>query len=211
MNFFYIPIGLLIGLVVAAPVGPVNLICINRSFRHGPWRGFAVGIAAALGDGLFALVAALGFSQLADIVAVQRDVFRLTGGTITLAFAWFVWRSAPHLDTARPEVGGPWRQGLAVFTMTIVNPATLTAFLAIFAGSSFNDVGNGSASAIANAGILVAGVFTGSLLWWLSLCHGAALLKDKISDAVLVRINHVTAILLAVFGVAAVIAGLHRG
>lgn len=209
MNWLYIPIGLLIGIVVAAPVGPVNLICINRTFKQGPWQGFAVGVAAAIGDGVFALLAAAGYTEIADQIAIQRDMLRLIGGFITIGFAWFVWRSAPHLEDRGGPSNGWLRQSFATFTMTITNPATLAAFLAIFAGYSFNDVSLRDATHITNLTILVSSVFLGSLTWWLGLCHGAARLRDRISDNTLIAINHATAILLLLFACAAIFAGLH--
>jgi len=210
MNFTYIPIGLVIGVLVAAPVGPVNLICINRTFRRGPWQGFLVGIAAALGDALFALAAAGGLSEVAEQLPIDRDNIRIFGGVITLGFAWVVWRSAPHLEDAKSPGHGVWRQSVATFTMTVTNPATLTAFVAFFAGSSLKNMGFSTGDELANLTMLVGAVLVGSMLWWLCLCHGAARLRHKISDATLVTINHVTAGLLFVFALVAIGAGLHN-
>lgn len=210
MNFTYIPIGLIIGVLVAAPVGPVNLICINRTFRHGPWHGFVVGIAAALGDALFALAAAGGLAEATDQLPIARDNIRIFGGLITLGFAWVVWRSAPHLEDAKSPGQGAFRQSIATFTMTVTNPATLTAFIAFFAGSSLKNLGFSNGEEIGNLSMLVGSVLVGSLIWWLSLCHGAAKLRDKISDATLITINHATAILLFIFALVAIGAGIHN-
>lgn len=210
MNYTLFPIGLVIGILVAAPVGPVNLICINRTFRHGPWQGFFVGISAAVGDALFALAAAGGLSELAQQLPFPRDLVRIVGGVITLGFAFIVWRSAPHLEDMKSPGKGLIRQSIASFTMTVTNPATLTAFVAFFAGFSLKNIGFSTGEESVNLLLLVAAVLFGSMLWWLALCHGAARLRDKISDRTLVIINHTTAIMLFLFGLLAIGAGFHN-
>lgn len=208
MNYWYLPIGLLIGVAVAAPVGPVNLICLNRGLAYGAWSAFVVGIGAALGDSVFAVLAAFGVATFTDMINASRDPIRIIGGVIMLGFAYFVWRAQPQMTSEKQDFTPAWRQATATFFMTVTNPATLMGFTAIFAGTGFKKLGVRSSEHIANSTTLVIGVLLGSLLWWACLAVLAGKLQNKVSNSMLIKINHVSAIVLATFGIAAIIAGV---
>ncbi|MEO0412017.1 MAG: LysE family transporter [Pseudomonadota bacterium] len=208
MNLLFLPIGVLIGLAVAAPVGPVNLICINRGLAYGALSAMAVGTGAAFGDAIFAALAAFGFGTFTEMIAASRDPIRLIGGIIMIAFAYFVWRAQPSTLAHKQDFTPAWRQSIATFFMTISNPATLMGFTAIFAGTGFKNLGVQSAQQVANSGALVVGVWLGSMLWWAGLSLVAGRFKRSISNQALIRINHISAIVLALFGLGAMIAGV---
>lgn len=208
MNFWYLPIGILIGVLVAAPVGPVNLICFNRGVAYGGLSAFAVGIGAALGDAVFAALAGFGVATFTDIINASRDLIRFLGGLIMLGFAYIVWRAQPSINTHKPDFTPAWRQGLATFFMTVTNPATLMGFTAIFAGTGFKALGMRSQITILNSGALVGGVLIGSLVWWAALAFMAGTMRSRVSNKTLIRINHGSAIILAIFGFGAMIAGV---
>ncbi|MGD1955898.1 MAG: LysE family translocator [Sphingomonadales bacterium] len=208
MNLLYLPIGAAIGFAVAAPVGPVNLICINRGLAYGALSALAVGSGAAVGDAVFAIFAAFGFATFTDMIAASRDPIRLVGGLIMIGFAYFVWRAQPAELGKRQDFIPAWRQAVATFFMTVTNPATLMGFTAIFAGTGFKKLGISSAEHIANSTALVLGVWLGSMLWWLGDSFVAGRLKRQVSNKTLVRINHVSAVVLGLFGIAAMVAGL---
>lgn len=208
MNAFYLPIGVLIGLAVAAPVGPVNLICINRGLAYGAISGLVVGTGAALGDAVFAVLAAFGFATFTDMITASRDLIRLGGGVIMIAFAYFVWRAQPSMTNEKQDFTPAWRQAIATFVMTISNPATLMGFTAIFAGTGFKTLGVQSAEHVANSTALVVGVWLGSMLWWAGVSLVAGRFKRRVSNEMLVRINHISAVVLALFGVGAIVAGV---
>ncbi|GAB4139974.1 MAG: LysE family transporter [Sphingomonadales bacterium] len=208
MNWLYIPIGMIIGVVVAAPIGAVNLIAINRTMKHGLLHGVLAGCGAALGDGVFAAFASFGLTTFSELVIAQQDPLRLVGGAILLGFAYFVWRAKPKLDKVKTAPDDTPHLMVAVFMLTITNPATLMGFTAIFAAWGFKDIGTRNAEFLANGGLLVAGVMLGSVLWWLTLCYAVSHLRQRITQQTFVAINHGSAVLLFLFGIAAIVAGL---
>lgn len=208
MNSWYLPIGLLIGVVVAAPVGPVNLICLNRGLAYGALSAFCVGIGAAIGDAIFAGLAGFGVATFTDLINASRDPIRFVGGVIMLGFSVFVWRAQPKISDEKQSFTPAWRQSIATFFMTITNPATLMGFTAIFAGTGFKKLGVRTPEHIANSTLLVVGVLLGSLVWWAFLSLIAGRMKNRVSNAVLIKINHASAIVLGLFGIGAMAAGL---
>ena len=205
---YYLPAGIAIGYVAAAPIGPVNVMAIQRSLRHGRRSALLVGGGAAVGDALFAGLAILGVTVLTELLAVHRDVFRFLGGALLIIFALFLWRSHASLDAARhPRTH---HLSLAAFVMTVTNPATFLWFAGAFSAVGFRDVGSGDAQALLNSAKLVAGVLLGSMLWWATIAQLASSLRGRLNQAMLDRINHGAAIVLLLFGIGGVIAGLSR-
>lgn len=204
---WYFPAGLVIGLVAAAPIGPVNLIVIQHSLRQGMVPALGTGLGAALGDALFAAGAGFGLTALQALLNVHHDAIRLVGGLIMVGFGIAVWRSAPHLDApAKPRRSGSL--AVAAFLMTVTNPATLLWFAATFGSVGFKGIGSGSGAALLRTAELVGGVFAGSMLWWLAVSGVAAWAKGRLADRHLALFNRISAIVLLLFGAAALIAGL---
>ena len=203
---FYLPLGVLIGLASAAPVGPVNVLVIQRALsRSGP-SALVIGLGGALGDCVFAIVAAFGLGAVTGLLDAHDTALRIVGGLVMLGFAVIVWRAAPRLDTGTPSSGK--RLALLAFTMTITNPATLLFFFGSFGAIGFTAIGHDTGLHRFNASLVVAGVLAGSMLWWLFVTALARRLRDRIADRHLVTLNHATAVILALFGAAAILAGV---
>lgn len=152
-----------LGLAIAAPLGPIGVLCINRTLEKGFWAGMAGGLGTALADASYATLAAAGFAAFSAMLQVIDLPLRLIGG---LFMIWLGIRGlrAPVAKKAA-AVGARDLIGTvsATFFLTIANPATILSFAAIFAGLGLaNQPGLGAA-------VVVAGVFSGSLLWWLFL------------------------------------------
>ncbi|MEM8799687.1 MAG: LysE family transporter, partial [Pseudomonadota bacterium] len=201
------------GIVVAAPVGPVNLICIHRTVKLGRRAALGAAVGAVIGDGIFALSAALGLSEVLTRIGDQQALFRVLGGILVLCFAVSVWRSARQSQRAdganhisMAERSGP-AVALMTFGMTISNPATMMGFAALFAAIGFHQSGGDGAVFVANASALTGGVVLGSILWWSVLTAVIDRLKRGISDDVLMQVNRASAVLLAFLGVGALSAG----
>ncbi len=208
LSTLYFPTGILIGFIAAAPIGPVNILVIQRALQKGIGSALAMGSGAALGDMLFASIAAFGLSALSTELNASRSMMQVIGGLIMVAFALFLWRSHPHLnDPTRPP---PRTQHMAaaLFIMTITNPATILWFVATFQAVGFAQIGLQSAEAARNAFWVVFGAFVGSMLWWLCIAGFASLWRAKINDRHLEIANHAAALVLGAFGLAAVAAGL---
>ncbi len=206
LSTLYFPAGAMIGLASAAPVGPVNLLVIQRTLTGGTAGALLLGAAGATGDALFAAAAAFGVSAVARLLADHALVLRLGGGLIMLAFAVFIWRSAPKLRSDASERSN-LQMAAATLTLTLTNPATILFFVGAFGAVGFTGIGHVTPGQRFNAGLVVAGTFCGSMLWWLIVTSIARRLRGRITDNTLRLLNRGTAVMLGVFALAAVISG----
>jgi threonine/homoserine/homoserine lactone efflux protein len=202
MNFvLLIASGVVMGLIAAVPIGPVNLICIRRTFAFGPVNGFMSGLGAALGDGVFAAITGFGLTWVAQLIEGYAPIIELIGGAMLV---WFGWRTfiAPPM-TNKMEEGAPEgatnlaRAMLSTFALTVTNPATLLAFTAMFA--SLGGLAGGAGS-FADASFVVAGVVGGSAGWWLVLTTVIGLFHTRIDEKAMRAINKGSGALVAIFG-----------
>lgn len=193
--------GVMVGVAVAAPIGPVNLICIRRTLRYGPLNGFVSGSGAAIGDGLFATIAAFGVTAAIAFVTNYSLWLQLVGGLFLIGLGLKTWFSHPHLDDALPEkaLGDLLPVIGTTFALTITNPATMIGFMAIFGGIAGFAVG---AEDYGRALLLVASVVAGSALWWAVLTFFVSYFRRRMSDRMLEIINHASAVLIILFGIA---------
>ncbi len=192
--------GLVIGIAVAAPVGPIGLLCIQRTLQHGVRVGLATGLGAATADGVFGGIAAFGLASVSDVLVAHQAALRLIGGLVLFILAWRAWRRAPPEMAHAPvhvKVLAGYGTGLAV---TLSNPMTIMGFLGIFAGFGLSELEAG----IASASELVLGVLLGSAAWWLGLCLGTEALKPRFGPHSLAWTNRLASLLLAAFGVFAI-------
>ncbi|HEV8073396.1 MAG TPA: LysE family transporter [Opitutaceae bacterium] len=189
--------GFAIGFAVAAPVGPVGLLCIRRSILDGRLAGFVTGLGAATGDAIFGLIAAIGLTSVTVFLNGHARGFQLIGGLCLLAIGTTTIRSHPPERTRQP-VHAPNLTAAYVSTvfLTLANPITIAGFIAIFTGFG---VGLTTAG-LAQISWLVAGVFLGSAAWWLLLSGFAAWLGKKIPDGGLHAINIGTGLAIALIG-----------
>jgi threonine/homoserine/homoserine lactone efflux protein len=207
MTYFYlIASGIVMGLVAAVPIGPVNLICIRRSFAFGPVNGFMSGLGAALGDGVFAAITGFGLTWVAQLIEGYAPIIELIGGAMLV---WFGWRTfhAPPMIRCMEERDGPGATNLlramvSTFALTVTNPATLLAFTAMFAG--LGGLAGGAGSYV-DAGFVVAGVIGGSAGWWLALTTVIGLFHTRIDEKAMKRINRGSGLLVATFGLVVLI------
>ena len=195
--------GLLLGLSIAAPVGPIGVLCIRRSLEAGFWPGVAGGLGTAVADAVYAAIAAFGLTAVSSLLVQAQGVLSVVGG---IALIWLGWVAmtgkTPEAAAEAPITRSLWPTFAGTFLLTMANPATILTFAAIFAG-----LGLAAADSAAGAAILVIGVLLGSLLWWAVLSGAVSVLRQRISTAVVVWINRASGLLLAGFG-AALLAGL---
>lgn len=191
--------GLLIGVAVAAPIGPVNLICIRRTLKYGMLNGFVSGAGAAVGDGVFAIVAAFGVTAVISFVAAYSGWLQLVGGVFLLGLGVRTWFDHPHLDDKLPDgsLGDLLPVISVTFFLTITNPATMLGFIAIFGGVADFTIGTED---YMRASILVASVIGGSVLWWAAITGFVSLFRDRMTDTGLALLNKVSAVIIVLFG-----------
>jgi threonine/homoserine/homoserine lactone efflux protein len=205
---FLISSGIIIGLVVAVPIGPVNLICIRRTLAYGSANGFFSGLGAALGDGVFAIVTAFGLTAISQWIEGYSTALRVVGGLMLLGFGLHIFNADVSLlrDADRGEdrddgSSSLVRAAASTFALTITNPATLFGFTALFAG--LGSLAGGAT--FLDAAITVAGVIAGSTMWWFVLTTFVGIFHKRIDTGVMRNLNHVFGI--AVTGLGVVVLG----
>lgn len=201
-NPLIIPVGIIIGILVSAPVGPVNVLCIQRAIERGFWGGIAAGLGAMLGDGLVALCAALGVGAISGAVQYHRMTIQVLGGLVLVAFGARLFFATPRIVPmamgARAETLRDFVWDIPqTFFLTITNPGAVLGLFAIFGGvSSFVEV-----ESYVDALTIVAAVMGGSFLWWFSLSHLIGRFRHLLNEQRLRLINQITGLLLLGFGV----------
>jgi threonine/homoserine/homoserine lactone efflux protein len=199
--------GVIMGLIAAVPIGPVNLICIRRTFAFGPVNGFVSGLGAALGDGVFAAITFFGLTWIAQLIQSYDSIIELVGGALLL---WFGAHTVISPVAGKVEDGDKSEKAASTlaramassFVLTITNPATLLAFASMFA--SFRALVGGTGSYV-DAGFVVAGVVGGSAGWWLCLTSVIGIFHARITDGTVRVINRGSGILVAFFGLAVLV------
>ena len=184
----------LIGLLIAAPVGPIGLLTMQRTLERGLAAGLATGMGAAVADALYGAIGAFGVSWLIHALIEARTPLALGGGAILLVLAWRTWR-APVTDAVAPARDARNLLGLAAgtFLLTLANPATIVSFIAVFGSLG------GSLQTAPSPLWMVAGVLAGSAAWWLLLTALIAHQRHRFTPAWRSRINRGSAGLLAGF------------
>ena len=210
--------GLLLGLAIAAPVGPIGILCIRRTLTQGRVIGFISGCGAATADAFYGTIAAFGLSTFSNFLVTYTTLLQLLGGCFLcyLGLKTFFSKSLTPPSALTPSPSHPLSPNsppvhlLSAYTTTLVltltNPATILSFLAIFAGLGITQ------SDYLQSVTLVSGVFSGSLLWWLVLVSGVAYLRSRLTPQHLTRFNSFSSkgfgLIIVGFGVVALVASI---
>jgi threonine/homoserine/homoserine lactone efflux protein len=157
--------GFLIGFAIAAPVGPIGVLCIRRTFAEGQLSGFVTGLGAATADALYGAVAGFGLAAVSDFLLGHQLWLQMLGGIFLCGLGLKTFLSEPAARPARMDGAGFARAYLTTVALTLVNPATILSFIAVFAGAGLGQSAHGSGE----ASTMVCGVFLGSAAWWLIL------------------------------------------
>ena len=193
--------GMLLGFAIAAPVGPIGVLCIRRTVQFGRFSGLFTGLGAAIADLLYAAVAALGITLVSDFLIQGQFWLRLTGGIFLLYLGLKTFFSAtPDGSEKSTSHNSLYADFFSTFFLTLTNPLTIISFLAVFAALGLS---SGLDEGYTGAIFLLIGVFCGSSLWWLLLSEGVTFFRKKVSHRVMGWINRIAGILICLFGVAA--------
>jgi threonine/homoserine/homoserine lactone efflux protein len=195
--------GFIIGLSIAAPVGPIGVLCIRRTLAEGRLNGFLSGLGAATADMLYGAVAAFGLTFITDLLVGQADWLRLIGGIFLLYLGIRTFLAKPAERAAQTSRTGLFGSYLSTFFLTITNPMTILSFIAIFAGLRLGDT-NGDYT---SAAFMVLGVFLGSAAWWLGLSFGVGLLRERFTPAWMAWVNRFSGLIIITFGLLALSTG----
>jgi len=192
--------GLIIGLSIAAPVGPIGVLCIRRTLSDGRAIGFASGLGAATADAVYGAVAAFGLSLVTNALVEQRLWLQAAGGVFLCYLGGRTWMAVPRAASEAPAGG----RGLAAawastFALTLTNPTTIISFAAIFAGLGLGR----SVGGYGPPSVMVLGIFLGSALWWLILSVGVGLFRSSLTPHRLRWVNRGSGAIIVAFGIAA--------
>lgn len=191
--------GMVIGLAIAAPVGPIGVLCIRRTLAEGRLWGLVSGLGAATADAAYGAVAALGLTVVSGLLLGGEFWLRLAGGFFLLFLGARTFLSKPSESPASAEGRGLLGAYASTLVLTLTNPTTILSFAAIFAG-----LGAGAADGdVLSAMTLVCGVFLGSALWWVFLSTATGLFRSRLSARGLRWVNRVSGTIITAFGVIA--------
>lgn len=193
--------GMVIGFSIAAPVGPIGVLCIRRTLADGFLTGLVSGLGAATADAMYGVIAAFGLTAVSAFIIGGQIWLRLVGGVFLCYLGIKTLFAEPSgVSDDAPTNGLPGAYS-STFFLTLTNPLTILSFAAIFAGLGLIE-GVGDYLA---ASLMVLGVFVGSASWWLLLSGGVSLLRSKFTPAGLRWVNRIAGVIIAGFGVLALI------
>ena len=190
--------GFIIGISIAAPVGPIGVLCIQRTIAYGKLNGLVTGLGAASADAVYGFVAAFGLTFISNFLVAQQTWFRLIGGAFLIYLgirAYFSTIENTTVNKNDPKHAGAYG---TTFLLTLSNPMTILSFAAIFSGFGLVDASIHYGSAT----LMVIGVFLGSATWWFLLSGGTNFFRSSLNER-LSWINKLSGIVIAVFGVVA--------
>lgn len=187
--------GAIIGFAIAAPVGPIGVLCIRRSLAEGRIYGLLSGLGAATADAVYGAIAAFGLTIISSFLVEQQMWLRLLGGLFMLYLGIRTFYAKSETgevsDTSETKLGAY----VSTFFLTLTNPMTILSFAAIYSGLGLAGGGDGI-----EAALMVIGVFCGSAAWWFLLSFGAGLFSSRLTTNGLTWINKISGVIIAVFG-----------
>jgi len=191
--------GFAVGVAIAAPVGPVALLCIQRALTGGWMSGLASGLGAAAADTLYGSIAAFSLSLIENFLMAHRYSIAIGGGILLCLLGLRILMMKPPQIPERPNTSAAGLVGifLGTFMLTLANPTTVLSFIAIFAAINISTASGDYAA----AGVLVLGVFIGAALWWLCLALGVGVIRHRVDEPVLRWIARGSAGLVIAFGI----------
>jgi threonine/homoserine/homoserine lactone efflux protein len=197
MEISFLVQGFLLGLTIAAPVGPIGVLCIRRSLYEGLPAGFISGLGAATADALYGAVAGFGLTLVSRLLVNMGFFLQFLGGVLLCLVGIKALKASASLAESNNKAISFKDAYLETLFLTLTNPATIISFIGVYAG-----LGLGSkAETYGSAAALTLGVFLGSASWWLLLSSVTSLLRVRITSPVKLAIDKVSGVILVLFGI----------
>jgi len=201
MDIIFFLRGIILGFSIAAPVGPIGVLCIRRTLAEGRTSGLVSGLGAATADAIYGSIAGFGLTLISNFLISQWVWLRIIGGGFLCFLGIRTFLSKPAEHAASAEGNGLFGFYVSTFFLTITNPMTILSFAAMFAG-----LGVGSASGgYVSPAVLVIGVFIGSGLWWFILSSGVSIFRSRFNPHRLRWVNRISGAVIIGFGVIALL------
>jgi threonine/homoserine/homoserine lactone efflux protein len=191
--------GLAVGFCIAAPVGPIGILCIQRTLHFGRFSGFFSGLGAATADTLYGIIAAFSLTFIEDFLHEQRFWIRLIGGLFLLYLGARIFLSKPKEKAKEMKSNSLFGDFLSTLLLTLTNPLTILSFIAVFASLQVSEH-----PSYLHGTFLVLGVFFGSALWWFLLSEGITMFRKRVSDKAMLWINRGAGVVIFLFGLGAI-------
>ncbi|MGH6718056.1 MAG: LysE family translocator [Alphaproteobacteria bacterium] len=198
--------GLVVGFVIAMPAGPIAMMCVHRSIEEGHLRGIATGIGAALADTVFGAVAVLGVGYVVAFIDSEQTLLRFAAGAVLCVLGVVTFLRRPRFGAFVEDHISLLSAFAGAFALTLANPITMLAFIAVFSALGVDQLIANRANAVA----LISGVLVGAATWWMALAVGSALFRDRFSEKGLAMVTRVSGLVIVGFGVAALVDGVIR-
>lgn len=207
MDLTFLFKGILLGFSIAAPVGPIGILCIRRTLQYGRFSGLFSGLGAAFADTFYGMIAAFSLTLVSDFLTAQHFWLHLLGG----CFLLFLGARTFFAETKEVAPGSVAHRSIlsdfiSTFFLTLSNPLTILSFIAVFAGLGLVDV----SEKFVDAAVLVTGIFLGACLWWLILSEGITFFRKKVGQKTMSWINRTAGMIIVAFGLGALISVLHH-
>ncbi|HVB64829.1 MAG TPA: LysE family translocator [Nitrolancea sp.] len=192
--------GAILGFSIAAPVGPIGVLCIRRTLAEGRVVGLLSGLGAATADSFYGSIAAFGLTAVSSLLVGHQTVLRVVGGFFLCYLGIRTLLAAPAQAAKSVQRRHLLNNYLSTLGLTLTNPTTILSFVAIFAGLGWAGT---SGKSYDSAALLVAGVFCGSAFWWLIISTGVSLVRSRFTPRVMGWVNRISGSVIFGFGVVA--------
>jgi threonine/homoserine/homoserine lactone efflux protein len=199
--------GFIIGLFVASPMGPINMLCIQRTLNRGWKHGFATGIGAMLSDLAYALITLIGVAMVSGFLAKHKTTIQLVGSIILFFFGFGVFRSNPlkgWTPTMKVEETRYMKDFISSFLLTFSNVAIILVFITLYARFQFNPLAEGSVSLIVG----MISIALGALLWWTFITLLVSRLRKYFNRRGLIMLNRIVGTILMILGAGGIITAI---
>lgn len=192
--------GFIIGISIAAPVGPIGVLCIRRTMAYGKVSGFVSGLGAATADGIYGMVAGFGLTAVTNLLLSGQAALKLAGGLFLIYLGGRIFFSSVEQQGAEAKRAGLVSDYFSTLMLTVTNPMTILSFTAVFAG-----LGISAGTDYSTAFALVGGVITGSAAWWLILSGIAGYFAERFDHSCMSIVNRLSGLIVSGFGIAALV------
>jgi threonine/homoserine/homoserine lactone efflux protein len=192
---------ILMWMAVVASIGPIGLLCINRTLKHGFLAGLITGLGVSIADAVYGCVSGFGLTFISNFLISHQFIIRLIGGLFLCYLGLKIFFKAKVHGSIKESKKTYVGDFLSAFVLTLTNPMTIITFIAVFASIGVGSIYTGYMHAV----IIVAGIFFGSLLWYLILSSLVSLAHKKINTEIMKWINRVSGVIIIVFGILAIV------
>ncbi len=198
--------GIFIGVLVSAPMGPIGVLCVQRTLREGRFHGFISGVGATLSDLVYAVVSGLGVSFILDFIQANHYPLQIAGSILLLVAGYFIYRSNPARELLKQDErkASYWKNLVSSFFINLSNIGILFFFIAMFARFNFIDPNHSSQNIV---GILSIGV--GTIIWWLFISTIVDKIRGKFNPRGLKIFNAILGVVLIIIGIVGLITGTY--